>query len=105
MNLAEKTELVSRCMRLILKLGKEASKDSLFYDVEGMRIDAWRYQEDHTELHLSLRVPIGYTVFSVQAQPFIRAEEIAAARWEEDLGADALKKLRSMMVLDDLADA
>lgn len=91
-------------MALITKHGLEKSKDSLYYDVDDLRIDAWRWQEDTMELQLSLRLRLGHIVFSIQAQPFIDVARLSKGEvFDDGLAADVLKRLRTMMVLDDLA--
>jgi hypothetical protein len=103
MDLQEKLELVSRCMTLIGERGQEASKDSLYCDIEGLRIDANRYADDLLHFHLTLRAYMCQAVFNVQFSPFIDTDQVDKAEWPDELAADALKKLRNLMLLDDLA--
>jgi hypothetical protein len=103
MNLSEKLELVSRCMTLITERGREASKDSLYCDIEGLRIDANRYEDDLLNLNLTLRAAMGRPVFVIYFSPFIDIDQVDKGQWPDELAADALKKLRNLMLLDDLA--
>lgn len=90
-------------MTLIGEHGREASKDSLYYDVEGLRIDGARYPDDLLNFTLTLRATMGRPVFLIHFSPFIDADQVDKDQWPDELAADALKKLRNLMLLDDLA--
>lgn len=99
---AERLELVVRCLSLVKRYGQDAAKSHIFYDVDAVRIDAWRWDDDLMSLRLSLRWK-GVTVFSVDAQPLINAEDIEREHWPDGFAVEALHKLREIMLLDDLA--